>query len=84
MPSKARYYWGAPNFGNTNWHCDDSFTAEQILQARVAKMISQIGSTEVKHYDLMMPEDIGELKVENREKLQEMMNKWQNVVESEE
>jgi len=36
-------------------------------------MISQIGSTEVKYYDSMMPEDVGELKVENREKLQEMM-----------
>ena len=78
LPSKARYYWGSPNFGNTNWHCDDSFNAEQMIRARVAKMISQIGSTEVRYYESMMPEDVGDLKVQNRETLETMMKTRQN------
>jgi hypothetical protein len=78
LPSKARYYWGSPNFGNTNWHCDDSFNAEQMIRARVAKMISQIAITETKYYESMMPEDVGDLKVKNRETLEEMMKISQN------
>lgn len=77
LPHRVRLYWGSPNFGNTNWHCDDSFNAEQMIRARVAKMISQIGSTAVKYYEAMMPEDVGDLKVKNKEKLQEMMNNHQ-------
>lgn len=72
LPHKARYYHGSPSYGNTNWHCDNSFNAEQMLQARTAKMISQLGSTQVKYYESMMPEDIGDLKIVSREKLEEM------------
>lgn len=79
LPHKARYYWGAPNYGNTNWHCDDSFNAEQMLQARTAKMISQLGATQVKYYQSMKPKDIGDLKIANREKLEEM---FQNKLDS--
>lgn len=81
LPHKARYYWGAPNYGNRDWHCKDSFNAEQLLKARTAKMISQIGSTKVKYYESMMPEDIGDLKIENREKLMEMFER-KNVIDS--
>lgn len=77
LPDKSRYYWGAPNYGNTNWHVKTRFSAKQMLQARVAKMISQIGSTKVEHYESMMPKDIKNLKVENREKLAKMMEKRQ-------
>ncbi len=77
LPSKARYYRGSPNYGSTNWHCDDSFDEKQMLQARVAKMISQLGCTQVKYYEAMLPQDVGDLKVKNREKLEEMMNKCQ-------
>ncbi len=73
LPSKARYYLGSPNFANRDWHCKDSFDGEQMIRARVAKMISQIGSTEVKYYESMMPEDVGDLKVEKRETLERMM-----------
>lgn len=78
LPSKARYYRGSPNYGSTNWHCDDSFNAEQMIRARVAKMISQIGITEVKYYESMMPEDFVGLKVEKREELEKMMKTRQN------
>jgi hypothetical protein len=82
LPSKARYYWGSPNFANRDWHCKDSFDEEQMICARVAKMISQIAITETKYYESMMPEDVGDLKVENREKLQEMMNKREQTLDS--
>jgi len=72
LPSKARYYWGAPNYGNTNWRCDDSFNGEQMIKARTAKMVSQLGITKVKYYKSMPPQDIGDLKVINRVKLEEM------------
>lgn len=72
MPNKARYYFGAPNYGNTDWHRKDSFNDEQTLQARIAVMVSQIGRTETKYYDSLLPEDVGDLKVVNREKLEEM------------
>lgn len=81
LPHKVRYYWGAPNYGNTDWHCNDSFNAKQLLQARTAKMISQISSTKVKYYESMMPEDIGDLKIENREKLMEMFERKNGVDE---
>ena len=53
LPSKARYYFGSPNFVNRDWHCKDSFNEEQMIRARVAKMVSQIGVTETKYYNSM-------------------------------
>lgn len=50
-----------------------------MLQARVAKMVSQLGCTQVKYYETMMPEDIGDLKVKSREKLEEVMKTSQNL-----
>ncbi len=78
LPHKIRFYWGAPNQKNRDWNCNDSFNGEQMLQARVAKMISQISNTEVKYYESLTPEDIGGLKVEKREKLEQMIKTRQN------
>lgn len=75
LPHKARYYRGSPNYGNTDWRCKDSFNAEQMIQSRVAVMIGQLSSTETKYYKAMLPKDVGDLKVVNREKLEQMFAK---------
>lgn len=52
------FYWGAPNFGNFS---KVLFDEEQILQARIAVMCSQLKLTEVKYYKLLPMTKVGNL-----------------------
>lgn len=74
LPSKARYYWGAPNAGNYNWHCHDKFGNEEMIKARICVMMSHLGSTEVKYYTMMPIKEIEGLTLKDsaKEKLAQM------------
>ncbi len=67
LPSKACWFWGGPNFGK--WYNPDThkFDNESLLKARIAVMVSTIGATEVRFYKYLPAQEVGELKLKNKE-----------------
>jgi hypothetical protein len=76
LPSKTRYYCGAPNYGNTDWHCKDVFSEEQMVKARISVMVAQISRTETKLYESPFPVDLKGLRIpkDAKVRLEEMFN----------
>lgn len=66
LPTKVRFYWGAPNYLNKNIFCNDSFDTIQMIKSRIVVMCSQLGTTEVKYYKLLPITDIGALKYKRK------------------
>lgn len=63
LPSNVRMFRGAPNYGNTKWNCDDKFSGEDIVKARIVVMCSQIKLTKVKYYELLPKQEFAGLKL---------------------
>lgn len=75
LPIKARYYRGAPNHNdNQNWQ--QSFSSEEIVEARIAVMASQIAFIHANKFKSLFPTDLDGLTIseENKQKLQQMFD----------
>lgn len=61
LPTNARFFWGAKYFADFN--SGFLFNNEDIIRARITVMVSQLGSTYVKYYELLPLQEFAGLKI---------------------